>query len=398
MKGAIDRYDGKRGTVYRLRVDVGSDPATGKRQFVTERIKGTRREADKRLRELIAEIETGVHVAPSATTVGDLLDRWFEAVSQTVRETTAEGYKTYLRAYLKTRLGQIRLQELTPALIEAAYTTLQRSGGKGGRPLSRRTLHHAHRTLSEALAYGVRANLIARNPADRVTAPRFDRKEIRVLEPAEMSAVFGYLREHTPWAYWPTALTLLTGLRRSETLALQWRDVHINGASSSLSVRRSFARLTTGEEVIRPPKTARSARNVALGARAVELLQELRAHRAREADLLDRTVSDTDWLFADALGNVHKPHSLSQAFRRACRACGVEGATFHGLRHTHATGLLRANIHPAVVQQRLGHSTIATTVDLYSHVTPGLQERAAERFDEAFGSTLPALPADTEPK
>ena len=198
------------------------------------------------------------------------------------------------------------------------------------------------------------------------------------------------MQQRTPWAYWPSALALLTGMRRSEVLALTWADVNLNGQEPSVSVRRGFTRLAGGEEVIRPPKTARSARNIALGARAVQLLQEWRAEREREAALLERPVPE--WVFSDPLGHAYKPTSVSQAFLRACRAAGVEGATFHSLRHTHATGMLRANIHPAVVQQRLGHSTIATTIDLYSHVTPALQAKAAERFDEAFDLSLPALP------
>ena len=390
MKGAIDKYEGKRGAVYRLRVEAGRDPATGNRRRVSERFRGSRGAAEKRLRELIAELEVGLHIAPTAATVADLLDRWLETVGPTIRETTAEGYRTYVRAYLKPHLGGIRLRDLTPEHIQAAYTGLLRRGGKNGQPLSRRTLHHAHRMLSEALSYGIRASLIARNPADRVTAPRFDRKEIRTLEPSEAATVFESLGDHSPWAYAPTALTLLTGLRRSEVLALQWRDVHLDGATPSVAVRRGFTRLATGEEVVRPPKTLKSARNVALGARAVSLLREWRATRDTEAHLLGQAVQNSDWLFSDALGNIYRPASLSQAFRRACRANGI-AATFHSLRHTHATGMLKANVHPAVVQQRLGHSTIATTVDLYSHVTPGLQARAAERFDETFGAGVPAL-------
>ena len=391
MRGSIDRRPGARGVGYRLRVNAGRDPATGRRKVVTETVRGNRRAAEKRLRELITEIESGLHVSPTATTVADLLDRWFETVSSTIRETTAEGYRTYVRAYLKPHLGGIRLQDLTPEHVQAAYAALLEQGGKQGRPLSRRTVHHAHRTLDQAMEYALRANLIARNPCDVVTAPRFDRREIRVLEPGEASKVFAHMREHTPWAFWPAALALLTGARRSEVLALTWPDVNLNGGAPSLSVRRGFTRLTSGEEIVRPPKTAGSARNISLGARAVALLQEWRAERENEARLLERPIEE--WLFSDPLGHPYKPSSVSQAFRRACRAVGVEGATFHSLRHTHATGMLRANVHPAVVQQRLGHSTISTTIDLYSHVTPALQTRAAERFEETFGDGLPALPA-----
>jgi len=402
MRGTIQKRIGPRGTVYRLRVFTGIDPADGKRKWLSERVKGSRKAAERRLRELVTEVESGLHVAPTDLTVAGLLDRWLGTVQASIRPTTAEGYEWYCEAYLKPHLGSYPVQKLTPEQVQATYAALLECGGKQvrdpdapdnpealrGRPLSRRTVYHAHRTLDQALKYALRANLIARNPCDVVTAPRFDRREIRVLEPREAAAVFTYLRERTLWAFWPAALALLTGARRSEVLALTWPDVNLNGGAPSLSVRRGFTRLASGEEIVRPPKTGK-ARNVSLGPRAVALLQEWRAEREKEARLLEQPVQE--WLFSDPLGRPYKPSSVSQAFRRACRAAGVDGASFHSLRHTHATGMLRANVHPAVVQQRLGHSTISTTIDLYSHVAPSLQARAAERFDEAFGDSLPAL-------
>jgi len=391
MRGTIRKRTGSRGTTYRLRVFTGIDLEDGKRKWKSENVRGSRKEAERRLRELVSEVESGLHVTSTDLTVAGLLDRWLSTVRPSIRPTTAEGYERYCRAYLKPRLGGHLIQKLTPEHVQAAYATLLEKGGKQGRPLSRRTVHHAHRTLDQALKYAVRANLLARNPCDVVTAPRFDRREIRVLEPGEASKVFAYMREHTPWAFWPAALALLTGARRSEVLALTWPDVNLNGGAPGLSVRRGFTRLASGEEIVRPPKTAGSARHISLGPRAVALLQEWRAEREREARLLERPV--LTWLFSDPLGHPYKPSSVSQAFRRACRAAGVEGAMFHSLRHTHATGMLQANVHPAVVQQRLGHSTISTTIDLYSHVAPTLQARAAERFDEAFGDSLAALSA-----
>ncbi len=394
MRGTIQKSGAQGVTSYRIRVADGTDRSTGTRRFVTETVRGTRKEAERRLREIITELESNRRVAPANLTVGGLLDRWLETVRPAVRPSTAEGYTHYCAAYLKPYLGSVMLQRLTPEHVQVAYTALLTGGGKRGQGLSQRTVHHAHCTLAEALRYAVRAKLITLSPCDAVTVPRFDRKEIRALEPTEVAAVFVEMQKRSPWAYWPSALALLTGARRSEILAFTWADVNLNGQEPSVSVRRGFTRLTGGDEVIRPPKTARSARNIALGPRAVQLLHEWRAEREKEARLLERPVPE--WVFSDPLGHAYKPSSVSQAFRRACRAAGVEGATFHSLRHTHATGMLKANVHPAVVQQRLGHSTIATTIDLYSHVAPALQAQAAERFDEAFDLSLPALPEPAE--
>lgn len=313
MRGSIQRREGARGVVYRLRVDGAKDLVTGERTIVSETIRGSKRDAQRRLRELIDEIESGGYVTPTDLSVSELLDRWLGTVGSTVRATTLQGYRFLCIRYLKPRLGHHRLQQLTSDHIQAAYADLLENHGSRGKPLSRRTVLHAHRVLTTAMRLAVRANLLGRNPCDRVTPPKASRKEIRTLEPGEASAVFEHLLEHAPWAYWPTALALLTGMRRSEVLGLQWGDLHVDGEHSGASVRRGFTLLASGEEVVGPPKTPTSVRNVALSGRTVGLLREWRTRRDEEARLLGNMVQKTDWVFSDALGRLYRPGSLSQA-------------------------------------------------------------------------------------
>lgn len=392
MRGHIQRRKGKNGTSYRIWVDLGLDPLTQKRRQHTETYRGPEALAHKRMRALVEAAERGDPVGRGPSTVGDYLDSWLKTISETLRPSTAQSYGDYVRAYLKPLLSTHRLGALTPETIQAAYDRLLKGGGKGGRPLSRMTVFHAHRVLSEAMKHAVRAGLIGRNPCERVTPPRPERAEIQTISPDDMQKVIAYLQEHAPWSVAPTSLALYSGARRSEILALRWEDLQLDAVPPSLWIRRARVQLDKGLDAVRPPKSAKGIRTIVLSAGAVAALKAHRAAVLSDADLIEREVKPSDWVFADALGTPYKPASLSQAFKRACEATGVEGH-FHAIRHTHASALLRANVHPKVVQERLGHSTISTTIDTYSHVAPGLQQAAAEAFDKAFEVAVPALPA-----
>jgi integrase len=388
--GSISKREGKKGVTYRLQVDLGRDPGTRKRRRHVETVKGTEAAAQRCLRELVAQAERGAPVSGSKQLLGAYLAGWLAVKATTVRPTTLEGYQTYVRAYLGG-LGNVQLGKLTPAMIQNVYVVLQRPRGEGRRGLSRRTVAHLHRILSEALKDAVRDGLLLANPCARVTPPRPDNVERRILRADEAVKVFDHISQHSPWALIPTMLALYTGMRRSEILALKWEDVRLDAAEPSLQVRRGFTMLTGGEEVVRPPKSAKGSRNLALDEEAVGLLRERRRQMEAAAEIIVAPVAADAWVFADVEGRVYRPYSLSQAFRRACRAHGIPEAVFHGLRHLHATVLLRAGAHPKVVQERLGHSTISTTIDTYSHVMPGLQAAAAKAFAQAF-RIRPALP------
>ena len=175
-------------------------------------------------------------------------------------------------------------------------------------------------------------------------------------------------------------------MRRSELLALWWGSIDLIGAE--ISVNRSIHRLRSGEWVSRAPKTDRSRRTIAL---SPSTCQALRSHWERQAELSARLgvpVADSTLVLCQPDGGPLLPHTVSQAWRRMVRRLGLAGIRFHGLRHTHASLLLKQGVHPGVVQECLGHSSVSIALDTYSHVAPGLQEAAAVGFDAILGQKI----------
>jgi len=392
MKGSISPRPGKNGTkTWFLRVNAGRDVTTGKRRQTTRTVHGGKADADRELRRLIRDVEAGAYVRSTGLTVAELLERWLDAVSVSVRPNTFESYCGPLRAYAIPAMGRTPAAKLTPERIATLYRDLlNTTGRRSKRPLSRRTVGMVHRLLSMAFNWGLTQQLVALNPVRAVIPPQVRHAELQVLDASMFSSILTILQGRSTWAVPVVAFAVRTGARRGEILGLQWRDVDLTSPSPSVVVRRSLVLLDSGAVVIGAPKTDKGKRAVFLDRPSVELLRRRREEADFAAALIGRSVRPTDHVFGDPEGKRLRPDSLSRAFARAAKKAGAPNATFHGLRHLHATELLRAGMHPRIVQERLGHGDVTVTLNTYSHVVPGLQERAAETFDEAFPFAMPA--------
>ena len=292
-------------------------------------------------------------------------------------------YEEIVRCHLSPRLGHIPLSKLQPLHIQSYYSEALLSGrrrGKGG--LSAQTVLHHHRVLREALQQAVKWLLLARNPADAVEPPRPKRREMRALDG---EATGKLLRAATETRlYVPIMIAVTTGLRRGEILGLRWEDVDFENAN--LAVRQSLEQTKAGL-AFKQPKTAKGRRVVALPGLTIETLKQHRKQQAAERLMLGQAFEDHGLVCARADGNPWPSNSFSAAFVALAKKAGCT-IRFHDLRHTHATQLLRQGVHPKIVSERLGHSTVGITLDVYSHVLPGMQEEAATRTDTALRAAL----------
>jgi integrase len=370
---------------WELRYALGTDAATGRRRVATTTVRGTRKEAERELRRLLHSLDTGEHVTRNRLTVRDWLATWLSAIRQEVSPRTVERYAEIVNNFLIPALGALPLGRLSPPHLQNAYNDWAEGGRRDGKEggLSPRTRRHIHRILSSALARAVEQQLVARNPCDsfKRRLPKVERREMAVLSADQAQTLLAAVR-HTR-VYRPVLLALATGMRRGEILALRWRNVDLD--RGSLRVVESLEQTKAGLRA-KAPKTEK-ARAVTLPAFAVDELRRMKREQAEELLKLGVRQSGATLLCARADGEPMQPRSLTHEFTRlVARIKDIPRVRFHDLRHTHATQLLLAGVHPKVAQERLGHSTISVTLDLYSHVSATMQEDAAARIDAAFRS------------
>lgn len=366
MRGSIKKQTGKRGTRWVATIDLGRDPTTGRRRQQRKTFP-TRREAEDHVAKTRHELRTGTYIEPSTTPLADFLRQWLETI--TVRPATADRYRRIVEGRVVPDLGAVQLGKLTPMQVQDWYAKLLASG------LSPTTVALYHGLLHRALDQAVKWQMVFRNVCDAVDAPRPQNPEMQTWSAEQVRAFLAGSRDDDLAALW--RLAVVTGMRRGELLALRWGDVNFTGGT--LSVRRTLSR---GEDgiVFGEPKTAAGKRTIDLDGLTIDLL---RSHRAEQAELrlqLGPAWTDNDLVFERGAGEPLHPNVLGSRFRSLVKRCGLQPIRFHDLRHTAATLMLANGEHPKVVQERLGHADISMTLNLYSHVMPGMQRQASDRL------------------
>jgi integrase len=362
------------------------DLETGKRKRKWHSFQGTKREAQVECSRLITELTSGSYIEPAKTTLGQFLDKWLEHVCSQVAPRTHERYAEIARKSIAPLLGNCVLSRLQPARISAAYAKALAEGrrdGKGG--LSPRTVGHMHRILRQALAAAVNWDVLATNPAAKVRPPKVERAKMRALDADETAAAIEAARS-TP-IFVPTILGALCGLRRGEIAALRWRAVSLENGQLSVVASAEQTRQGVREK---ETKSGRD-RTVAMPTLVVEELRRYRLKQAEELLKVGVRQSEETHVVTRADGEPIQPDSITQGWDRFVVRAGLPRVRFHDLRHTCASLMLREGIHPKIVQERLGHATIAVTLDLYSHVLPGMQADAASRIDVTLKAAIEKL-------
>ncbi len=370
---------------YRVFIELPKT-AAGKRRRESHTVRGTLAEAKAKRAHLVSERSRGDYVGRSDQKLSDYLESWLTWKRSQVSQRTWERYASLLRSSVIPALGAMRLQELSPQHLDEfyAHSLATERGQKKESRLSPTTVHHRHVALKMALERAVEIGVLSKNPARFTSPPRVNRPEMRVLAEEEATALLKVL-EDTP-SELPAYLALTTGARLGELLALRWSDIDLDAGVAH--VRRTVIEHMVGQGdslwySFKEPKSGHG-RSVDLGAATTA---KLRSHRKRQTEhrlTLGGGWKDLDLVLATPTGKPTRPSTASGRFRTVVGTCGLEGVRFHDLRHAHATILLKAGTPPHVVSKRLGHSTVAFTLQVYAHVLPGQQREAADAIEAAL--------------
>lgn len=431
----------KKGDRWYVKIELDPDPATGRRRQKWHSGYRTRRDAERARVDLLSKFDRGEYVEPSHQTVAEFFAEWLKTIEPTIRPSTLDSYTRNVRIHVVRHIGTTRLTKVDAGMLNALYAKLLASGrqrpsrlgvgysrdvveralvlrtgglsldktaevlrselpeaahitkdtlasllrrsrttpGEEGpeRGLDRRTVNYIHNIIHRAFKDAVRWGRLARNPADAADPPPGGQKSDTV-DAWDAPTLRRYLgaslaaedRLHALWV-----LLATTGMRRGEALGLRWHDVDFEGGR--VSVVQTIIQIGTAVS-ISEPKTRRGRRAISLDPATVAVLREHRHRMLQERLLVGPDFNDLDLVFHRPDGGWLRPDAVSETFLRRGRRYDVPRLTLQGLRHTWATLALERGVHPRVVQERLGHSTIAITLGIYSHVSPTLHDEAAQ--------------------
>jgi integrase len=348
----------------------------------------TQAEAIERRTQALIEMKQGLLATGPKQKVKDYLERWLEEVHKpTIKLNSYIRYRSILDKHILPALGHISLQKLAPHQVQSLYTQKLKEGLKAS------SVHLIHALLHKALSNAVRWGLVPRNVCDMVTVPRTSKPEIHPLTAKEAQKLLETAKGHQLEAMLTVALT--TGMRLGELTGLKWSDIDFE--HKNLQIRRTVTYRGGYGFIVSEPKTTRSKRKIVL---PIPLIEVLKRHRTNQKEIRLRTGpawQENDIVFSNTCGNFSDPAKVRKLFLRLLKDADLHRVRFHDLRHSAATILLVMGIHPKVVQELLGHSTIAITMDTYSHVLPSLQEDAIDKLSNLFNSQYEGDTGDTGP-
>jgi integrase len=336
----------------------------------------TAQEVQDKLLKARTDHAAGVPVVVERQSTGEYLARWLETVKPSLGPRTFQHYETVVRLHLAPEIGRLQLNRLTPQHIQALLTRKSKAG------LSAQSVRHIRTILRIALNQALKLELIGRNAASLTVAPKLVRKAFRILSPDEARKLLETVRCHRLEAVFTVALSL--GLRMGEILGLRWQDVDLDRAT--LTVNQAIYRIAGKGLVAAEPKTDRSRRALFL---PDVVLRGLKTHRKRQLE--ERLAAGSYWhdralVFTSSRGTPLEPRNLFRAFKKLLGKAELPDVRFHDLRHSTASLLLAQGVPMRAVMELLGHSSISTTADIYSHVMPTMMRDVAEKMDAILGS------------
>lgn len=308
----------------------------------------------------------------------DYLKDWLRGKRYSINPQTIKGIESYIKNHIFPSLGDLTLSQLNAMVLQNFVNDLKDKG------LANATVKRIFSVIHSSLDMAEKMQLIEKNYASIVIKPNTKRKQLQVWDVQEVQH-FLQVASKEPYTYIAFHLALLTGMRQGEILGLRWCDVHFE--SQMLFVRQTLSH--DGKEFLPGAKTSSGIRSIALDPETVNILKNHQKRYEENKRKYEKEYQDHDLVVCSKLGRQIKPRMLMTVWYRLLGESGLPKITFHDLRHTHASLLLKNNVHPKIVSERLGHSSIQITLDTYSHLLPNMQKDAAGKLgEEILGKKL----------
>ena len=309
MRGCIIERNGS----LSLKVSLGKNPQTGRYESYYETFHGNRTEAQKRLRQILTELDKGILTKPGKTTVAEYLNSWLqEYCKPSLSPRTLQLYSYICRVHIIPAIGKIPLTELRPQHLQKLYSEKLSSG------LSARTVQICHVAIHKALKNAVKINQLSRNVADAVDKPTIQRREMHPMTENELNRFLEAAKQGDYYSLFYTYL--FTGMRRSELLAVRWCDVDLLGMQISVSRTMQYLNGVNNRITFKEPKSKKSKRLIALSPSTVFVLKEHRKAQDKMREALHLPpITENDLIFSHWDGSPLLPDSITHAWVKLVR-------------------------------------------------------------------------------
>lgn len=375
---SFQKYTTKQGQMWMFKTDTGINPKTGRRQTTTRRGFKTKKEAQIAAAKLEQEIASGISIKNDNLTFQDVYDQWFSNHSKTIKLSTKKAIESKFNKHILPRFGKLKIKEITRSYCQKVINEIAEMI---------KSVNDIKIQANQVFKYALKMEIIVKNPLEHVTIPRQrnemineekEKNERNYWQKDEIRKFLAITKEEIAFRdHVLFHLLLYTGARKGEVLALSWDDIDFETGSIRFNKTLFFYK---GEFLFQTSKTKESKRLISLDDKTLSLLNKWRI-RQNEAYLASETVlNNYNLVFDRDDGSPMRLAYLNEKLASLIKRHGFHEITIHGLRHTHASLLFEAGASIKEVQERLGHSDIQMTMNIYTHVTDYLKEQTAEKF------------------
>jgi len=361
---------------WKVRVELPKDNITNKRRQKSYTVYGTKKDAEKFLTEKLRELDNGILVENTNMNIKEYLKFWLQnSCKKNLSINTYEEYELKVNKHIIPYLGNIKLDKLKPLQIQNFYALKLEQG------LSERTVISFHKIIHRALEQALKWQLISINVSNGVEKPKVKKNKVDILNEEELKELLK-IAQNTK-LYTPIFIASYTGMRRGEVLGLTWKNVDLK--NNVIKVEKTLSATKQGI-VFTEPKTETSKRSIAISKDISQILKKVQVEQLKDRIRLGHLYQNNDLVCCNDNGDFINPKNFSRDFHNLLKANNFKIIRFHDLRHTHASLLVKLGVHPKEISNRLGHSDIQITMNLYSHIYEETDKETANIFSKLINA------------